>query len=278
MTSGSAGRKAAVRARRAAGGTALYVYGLIRSPGIDLGYLGLDVDGRPERVHTLAAGRLGAVVSHYGTKERVLPLRRNLEAHHRVVRDLLKVSGGVLPMRFGHVVAGEREVMRFLAEHRAEVEEEMAYLHGKTEMALKVFWDVDNIYGYFVDKDPALAEMRDRLYGKGVDPSHQQKIELGRMFAERLEEDRESHVAQVTEVIEPCVVDIEQDDARTEKMVMNLALLVDKARLPDLDRRVQDAAGRFSGLYLFKYTGPFAPYHFVGLDLESPAEAAARGA
>jgi hypothetical protein len=41
---------------------------------------------------------------------------------------------------------------------------------------------------------------------------------------------------------------------------------------------VQDAAGRFSGLYLFKYTGPFAPYHFVGLDLESPAEAAARGA
>ncbi|MDI7268007.1 MAG: GvpL/GvpF family gas vesicle protein [Myxococcota bacterium] len=265
------------RGRRPAGGTALYVYGLIRTPGVDLGHVGIEVDGRPERVYTLAMGSVGAAVSHYGSRERILPIRRNLEAHHRVVRDLMKLDGGVLPMRFGHVVTGEPELVRLVADQREDIEEELADLAGKTEMSLKVFWDVENIYDYFVHRDSTILEMRDRLFGDGSEPNREQKIELGRMFADRLAEDRETHLHQVTEVLEDCVEDIEQDDARTERMVMNLALLAEKARLAELDRRVGEAAGRFSGLYVFKYAGPFAPYHFVGLDLDVPARTSASG-
>jgi len=268
-------RRRAARARRQQGGTALYVYGFIRSPGVDLGYVGLDVDGQPARVHTMAVDRIGAVVSPYPDVDRVLPVRRNLDAHHRVGRDLLKLAGGLLPMRFGHVVPGDRELLRLLAAHRAEIEEELGYLDGKVEMALKVFWDVDNIYEYFVDKDPVLTDMRDRAYGRGVEPSRQAKIELGRAFAERLDADRETHVRQVTEALQPGADEIEADEAGAEKMVMNLTLLVDRPRLPNLEQHVHDVAARFSGLYLFRYAGPFPPYHFVGLDLGAPPQRAA---
>jgi len=261
-------RKRAVRARRQQGGTALYLYGLIRSPGVDLGYVGLDVDGKPGRVRTIAVDRVGAVASAYPEVHRVLPVRRNLDAHHAVGRDLLKLAGGFLPMRFGHVVPSERELLRLLAAHHEEIEEELDYLAGKVEATLKVFWDVENIYGYFVDKDPVLTEMRDRTFGPGAEPSRQAKIELGRAFADRLDADRETHVRQVTACLETIAEEIEEGEVREERMIMNLALLVDRSRLADLDRRVDETAGRFSGLYLFRYAAPFAPYHFVALELD----------
>src|SRR5215216_1414963 len=97
------------------GGTARYVYGVVRPRTIDrVGSPG--VGGAS--VHAVERGELAALVSDVppgpltGTKDDVL-------AHSRVLEEAI-VSGTVLPMRFGVVMDDEDALGRDLLEQHAE--------------------------------------------------------------------------------------------------------------------------------------------------------------
>lgn len=247
----------------------LYLYGIVRqSDAAAMGAIGLEVGGKAGEVYPIIEGDVGAVVSSLPTRGRVLPIRKNLEAQNKVLRELTRAPGGVLPVRFGHVVPGERDVRRLLMARRIDILRELSTLDGKTEMALAVSWDVENVFAYFAKEHEDLAAQRDRLFADGREPSRSERVELGQAFAARLEDDRGRYTEQVIAALEPYVVDVREDRLRAEKQVMNLALLVERSRLDELEAKVQDFGAGFPDAFLFKYTGPFAPFHFVGLALE----------
>ena len=73
--------------------TGRYLYGLIRTAkDRDFGCIGLEHEGKPARVYTARVDSVAAVVSEYGAREKVLPLRRNLDPHHRVIREVMKAA------------------------------------------------------------------------------------------------------------------------------------------------------------------------------------------
>jgi len=90
--------------------TGRYLYGLIRAKeDADFGAIGLDHDGSRGRVHTLLVDGVGAVVSHFSPKERLLPLRKNLEPHNDVLKAVMRATT-VVPMTFGHVARSDEEI------------------------------------------------------------------------------------------------------------------------------------------------------------------------
>jgi len=89
-------------------------------------------------------------------------VRKNLEPHHRGIREVMKATT-IIPMTFGHVAKNAAAVERTLRENRDEIEEELDRVDGKVEMGLKVQWDVDNIFEYFIGADPGLAALRTRF-------------------------------------------------------------------------------------------------------------------
>ena len=56
---------------------------------------------------------------------------------------------------------------------------------------------------------------------------------------------------------------------KSEKCVMDLAFLVERARMRDFEERVNQVAGTFPACYLFDYGGPWAPFNFAELDLRT---------
>jgi hypothetical protein len=247
----------------------LYLYGIVRqADAAAMGAIGLEVAGRPADVYPIVEGDVGVMVSAFPAKGRVLPVRKNLDAHNKVLRELTKVPGGVLPLRFGHVVPGERDVRRLLVQRRLDILRELATLDGKTEMALAVSWDVENVFAYFATQHKDLGAMRDEMFADGREPSRNERVELGHAFAGRLDDDRARYRQQVIEALDRFVVDVREDRPRAEKQVVNLALLVERSRLSELDTAIQEIAAGFPDAFLFKYTGPFAPFHFVGLEIE----------
>ena len=112
------------------------------------------------------------------------------------------------------------------------------------------------------------------MFADGREPSRNELVDLGHAFAGILADERARLTQQVTEALAGHVAEIEEDTPRAEKVVMNLALLVERSRRDELEARVQEIAGGFSDELLFKYTGPFAPFHFVGIDIDdvSPAD------
>jgi len=248
-----------------------YVYGLMRSAeDKDYGCIGLEHEGKPARVSTLRVDSVAAVVSDYKAREKILPVRKNMEPHHRVIREVMKTTT-IIPMTFGHVAKSAAAVEKALREHLGEIQAELDRVDGKVEMGLKVRWDVENIFEYFIGADPDLAELRDEIFGRSQAPVPAEKIELGRRFDQRLNQERDEQTDRVVEAFRPYFSELKVNPPKDEKMVMDLAFLVERERLKIFEEQVYQVAGTFPTQYLFDYGGTWAPFNFAELDLRAAA-------
>ncbi len=217
-------------------------------------------------VYALSDGRVAAVVSDL-PNEKIRPERRRLAAHHEVLKRLM-AEHTVLPMSFGVLADGAEAVRKILTSHRAALADELRRLAGKVEMGLHVVWDVPNFFEYFVNTHEELARLRDQVFRGGREPTHEDKLELGRLFDRALMNERQAQAERVIDVLRPCCHEIKENKPKNEHEVMNLACLIDRAGQKDFEKRIFEAARFFDNNYAFDFNGPWPPHNFVEVALE----------
>jgi len=222
------------------------------------------IDGKS--VYSVSSGRVAAVVSDL-SNGKLRPERRHLAAHQVVLKRLME-KGTVLPMAFGFIADGATTVERILSRNQQALLAQLNRVAEKVEMGLRVTWDVPNIFEYFVNTHPELRMARDRLLGNHREPSEENKIELGRLFDDVLNEDRQSHSEKVKRILARCCEEVKQNKCRNEREVMNLACLVGRQRQQEFEAAVFEAAALFDNNFAFDYNGPWAPHNFVELNLD----------
>lgn len=227
-----------------------------------LGPIGLDGG----TVYAITSRRMAGVVS--AVCEKLRPQRRHLAAHQDVLKRLMAATDAVLPVAFGVVTDGQDAVRQILSRHERVFRENLRRVSGRVEMGLRVTWDVPNIFEYFVTKHPELRLARDRLLRGRGEPSHDDKIEVGRLFDRLLMEERDGHHDRVEEAIAPCCVEIKRNQPRNEHEAVNFACLVDRDRQAAFEAAVFEAAASFDSSFAFDYNGPWAPHNFVNLELD----------
>jgi hypothetical protein len=220
-------------------------------------------------VYTVRVDDVGAaVVSEFSAREKVLPLRKNLDPHHRVIREVMK-STTIVPMTFGHVSKSEDEVVEVLRRNSEGIRSELEHVDGKVEMTLKVKWDVENIFEHFVASNEELAGLRDQIFKRSHAPSQSEKIELGRMFEQQLQTQRESETDRVVAAFQAFCAETKVNPPKGEKAVMEVAFLVERERQKSFEERVYQVAAEFPAHFVFDLSGPWAPFNFVELDLHT---------
>ncbi|MBU2648514.1 GvpL/GvpF family gas vesicle protein, partial [bacterium] len=217
-------------------------------------------------VYSISNGHVSAIVSDI-SNQKLRPERRHLAAHQSVLRWLLD-GCTPLPMSFGIIAGGGKEVERILSLNKGDFKEQFKQVHGKVEMGLHVSWDVPNIFDYFTDLHQELRSARDTYFGTHRVPSYEDKIELGRMFDRILSQDRENHTVDVENALSPYCSEIKRNKCRSEKEVMNLACLVRRKAESEFEKGIMQAANLFDNNFTFDYNGPWAPHNFVELNLE----------
>jgi hypothetical protein len=225
----------------------------------------IGIDGG--EVYSIPDGQLAAIVSDV-PGARLRPERRHMAAHHAVHKCLMQ-NGALLPMSFGVIAEGPDAVRRILTLNRDAFLEQLRRVENKVEMSLVVKYDIPNIFEYFVRTHPELKAFRDRLFGGGRQPSEDDKIELGRLFDHILRDDRAELAQQVVEVLAPLCAEIKENPPRGESGVMNLACLVAGDGQERFEHGVFEAAGRFDDNFSFDYSGPWPPYNFVDVSLQT---------
>ena len=240
-----------------------YLYAVIDAAE-DQEYGAFGIDGG--MVHTISDGQVAAVVSGL-PNEKVRPERRRLAAHHEVLKRLLQAHT-VLPMAFGIIAQGPEAIRKVLAANRTSIAEQMRRVAGKIEMGLHVHWDVPNIFDYFVHTHPELRLLRDQLFRRGREPSHEDKIELGRLFDRTLADERTAHTENVIGVLRSCCFELKENKPRNEREVMNLACLIGRDAQKEFEQGVFEAAKFFDNHFAFDFNGPWPPNNFVDVSLE----------
>lgn len=216
-------------------------------------------------VSLVHADGVGAVVSPAPEND-PRPRRRNLQAHHGLLKNLMQEQT-ILPMAFGVIADSTDEVVQFLSDHRDDLARQLERVRGHAEVGFRMKWNVDDIFSYFVDRYDELREMRDDVFRGSGEASRQAKIQIGELFQNLLDAEREAHRSTATSHLEPVCRAIEADEPKDETDVCNLACLVPRDDVPAFEDAVQEAANAFGDEFLIRYTDPIAPYSFVNVDL-----------
>jgi len=216
-------------------------------------------------VYLVIEGMIAAVVSNVPNKK-IRPQRKNIAAHHAVLNTLMKTVTP-LPMAFGIIADGEKAIRKILSDNRSVFKEQFDIVSGKVEMGMRVSYDVPNIFEYFVSTNRELKEARDRYFGGNREPSHEAKMELGRMFNQYLNDNREEYTDQVMEILDAYGYETKENKCRNEQEIMNLACLINKDDQKVFEECVLKAAGLFDNNFSFEYNGPWSPYNFVNIHI-----------
>lgn len=251
--------------KRANGPKGRYLYAVLPAGSPDpAGLEGLD----GSEVFLVTEGSVSAVVSRVPSGIRLRPERRSLTAHLGVLRSLMTHSA-LLPAAFGAVAESEASLRNILALNEPTFLRGLSRVAGKVEMALKVRWDVPNVYEHLVHLREDLRDARDRVFGSGREPSREDRLELGRFFERVLSEEREPRAVLIEAALSPHATELKRDSARDEGVVVNLLFLVPKHDLPRFEAAVEETARLFDDTIAFDYTGPWPPYSFVEVKVEA---------
>lgn len=212
-----------------------------------------------QRVYSINYKDIGALVSDYPRVDTIKLLRKNLAPYYDVIREAAQRST-TIPARFGQIARDAGEVGLALRRNYAKTRRELDRLDGKVEMGLKVWWNVENPFDYFVERDQPLRARRDQLRAKGP-LNRMEQIDFGCYFHERMDRARREIAERVLAALPPGEARLEE--VVEDSMIANAGLLIRKDLRKPLEEAV-DALGESMGEeYRLKLDGPWPPFSFV---------------
>ena len=239
---------------------AQYVYGIVeasaRAP------RGRGIAGAPLRL--VPGDDVAALVSEVPAghvrlgREEVLVHARVLERAHQ--------RGSVLPMRLGVVMSGPDEIRsRLLDEHGDDLREQLAELAGTVEVRIRAVYEENSLMREVVREHREIASLREALRGAEDDATYYARIRLGELVAAAIERRRDQDGHTIVEALAPAALAVEVGETRHERVVVQASFLVERERVAEFDRLLEDVADAYDGRIRFKYMGPLPPHSFVQL-------------
>lgn len=242
----------------------LYVYGVVPSKGTTGPAAGAGIDGHP--VQLVSHGEVAALTS--AVDDDFLEAgREELLTHSRVLEEAMDRSA-VLPMRFGVVMPDEETIKgRLLDPYAEELKGQLREVEGKVEVSIKGIYDEATILREALAENRQLAELRDSIQGKPEEATYYERIRLGEMVAQALDDKRAAAGPEIIERLAAHAVDVRVGEPVHERMAINGSFLVERKRLGEFDQAVEEIGAEQAGRIRIKYTGPLPPHSFVQLGI-----------
>lgn len=240
-----------------------YVYAFVRDSAVDA-ILEKNLTGINDcPLSSETQGGIAAIVSEIAP-EKIRPRRQLLAAHQNIVTT---ISSGwdMLPVSFGLIADDTEDLQQILAANAEVLSTQLDRVGGQVEMNLVISWNTENVFQYFVEKQPQLLSARDAIAAGTA--SRDDMIEIGRLFEQLLAAEREQHGATVLEIIAPVCKETELQDPRSEKELVRLNCLISREGEEQFTQAIHKAAEAYNEDYAFNFSGPWPPYSFVNLSL-----------
>src|SRR5436309_15086008 len=242
-----------------------YVYGIVETKEhLNFGKIG--IGGAGEAVYGVNHQDIAAVVSK--TAVAIFdPTRENALAHEHVIESVMK-NYTIIPMSFGTVFRTDDDIREVLKSIYSSLKDVLKQMTGKLEFGLKVTWDRDHIIEELKREHEEIHRFHQELTRKHLQSPYFARMQLGRMIDKALAELAANNVREIYDGLRSVCVASRDNKPIGDKMIMNAAFLIQKAREAEFDAAVNKVAQKFGDRLNFKYTGPWPPYNFVNIRLK----------
>jgi hypothetical protein len=255
-----------------------YIYGIIKSDGPHTKTSGVG------RVHTIPYQDISAVVSDSEIVDYTqLPkdaVARHLIGHQQVIQKIME-NFNIIPVRLGTFAYDGAEVNHILAKGYPTIKDIFNKINDKIEIDVVATWSDFNLVLKEVGEEEEIKQYKERLLAnpKGITVDDQMKV--GVMVEKALDKKREKYAFQIHNALKTVSQDFKVHEVMDDKMVINTAFLINKAKRKDFDRKVEEldaeftphlsASKRPSGVkgagLNFRCVGPLPPYSFYTLEV-----------
>ena len=243
----------------------LYIYAITRA-GAPIP-VGLPCVGNPDSgLRSISIGALAAIVSAVDEPE-VMAARRHMMAHTKLLEAAMAIAT-ILPMRFGIIVDSVDAIAAAITPKANDLLAMLDNLDGRIEAGIRASWNEAVLYHEIVAVRPDLGRRADAFKKVNPNATYYDRIDLGRdvdsaMAVKRFEEKKVLMARLKPLAIKH--VDLPEGD---DMNVMNVALLVDRAREAEVVAAIE-AIDREEGNRLnLKIVSPAPVYNFVKLRLD----------
>ncbi|MBM7095650.1 GvpL/GvpF family gas vesicle protein [Bacillus sp. H-16] len=224
--------------------------------------------GEHRRVYTIPYKGLSMVVTN-APVQIYEPSRQNLKAHQDTVAAVMK-QFTIIPMSFGNVLESEKDVKILLTKLSPQFNEIFPRIRGKMEVGLKLIGKKEWIENS-AQNEPAMKKLQTNVKGKNAEAGYYDRIKLGeaaRNFMTKLQMTFDQEVFQpLAEVADAA----KNNEAISERMLINAAFLIDKEKEAEFDALVNEFHEEWGDRVDFKYTGPWPAYNFINLKIKADA-------
>lgn len=203
---------------------------------------------------------VGALVSDYPRVDSIKLLRKNLVPYHQVIKNASE-HFTTIPAKFGQIARDAGEVDITLRKNYQMIQKELIRLDGKVEIGLKITWNVEDVFEYFISRDEKLRTLRNQLMNGNKAPNQSDLIDFGHYFHERMNQARKQITESILTALPPGEARIE--DIHEDKMITNAALLVRKDLRNQFEDTIEDLGKSMGSEYNLKLDGPWPPFSFV---------------
>jgi hypothetical protein len=252
--------------------TATYLYAIISAENEAI----FDVDGmgdHDDEVCAIPNGDIAAVVGASPLTD-YRGLKRNeaaayLVAHQRVVEAVMQ-DFPTLPVKFGAVLPDESWVSRLLVQGKALFRSALARYADLTQMEVVVLWDLQQVFQE-IGQEEDILQLKARLAGQPPDETVAERVAVGQKVQASLKRRRAALREQLLSPLQEVAWDLVINPIMDDSMVVNAALLMNRASNGVLDQQLAMLDEAFEGKLTFRCVGPMPPYSFATVTVQRPS-------
>ena len=250
-----------------------YIYGIVTSKG-PLRLSILHDSFGVQCVYTISYQELSAVVADSAifdlTHQLKDTLARLLVKHQMVIEKIMNSGLSIIPMRLGTFAADENEIEKVL-KHNGNytlINDILNKTRDKIEIDLAVTWNRLNLVIQESAEEKEIQELKRKLLVNPKGISVNDQIKVGVLLKKALEAKRERASWEILEALKPYYDECRSHELMDDRMVMNTAFLIQKAKQKDFFGKVHDLDSQFGERLNFRCVGPLPPYSFYTLEIK----------
>ncbi len=218
-----------------------------------------------DEVLTLGYEDLSMVVSNHPMTKFVVN-RENMITHEKVIEEVMKEFGSVLPVRFGTIASSADEIRNLLDRRYGEFKNALRDMDHKVELGVKGIWkDKDVIFKEIVKENKEIRKVKEKIQNDTSRKNIQAKVEVGKMVEQALVKKKEKEAERFVDVLRRTSVDYRLNKTISNEMFMNAAFLIDKGREKEFDNIMDDLNDEYKDRIKFMYAGPLPVFNFVNI-------------
>lgn len=243
-----------------------YIYGIINST--PRFFLGGGVNG----TYPISYQDISAVVSdseivdyNYILKD---ALARLLLRHQEVIEKIMNLGCGIIPMRLGTFGVDEDEAKNILARGYLIIKNIFDKIFDKIEIDVAATWSDFSAVLKEIGEEEEIKKFKQAVLNKKEGITIDDQMKIGVMVKKTLDEKREKYANKIQASLSKVSEAINVHDPMDDKMVVNIAFLINKERQKDFDKKIEELNTEFEEKLNFRCICPLPPYSFYTLEVK----------